>query len=211
MPTPISAPASATTCTRCPRRSAPRSEPRRCSLRGTPRSTSRRSKTSGWRRSCATRATSMRRAMCCSGTAAFGSRTSPMSSPATASPRSVRQIANDEEQAIAALAQAASVEMTWHDSVHLGACRELLPTGSLMYVSHIPGQTWAQTVSTCAAVRAVGLEPVPHLPARELSSDAALQHLLAELAARANIKQALVIAGDRAEPLGPFSQTLDVL
>lgn len=131
-----------------------------------------------------------------------------MSSPATVLPRELK---SGEQQAIAALARAASVEMTWHDSMHLDACRDLLPPRALMYVSHIPGQTWRETLSTCAAVRAAGLEPVPHVPVREVTDEAALENLLAELVAQAAVRQVLLIAGDRSAPLGPFSQALDVL
>jgi len=134
-----------------------------------------------------------------------------MSSPATVSPRSTRDAAVDEKQAIAALAQRASIEMTWHDSVHLDACGAFLSPGTLMYVSHIPGQTWRETLSTCEAVRTAGLEPVPHVPVRELTGKAALDNLLAELVARASVKRLLLIAGDRADPLGPFSEALDVM
>jgi methylenetetrahydrofolate reductase (NADPH) len=135
-----------------------------------------------------------------------------MSSPATASLHSARDAAVGEEKlAIAALAQAASVEMTWHDSVHLDACRAFLTSGTLMYVSHIAGQTWRETLSTCVAVRGAGLEPVPHLPVRELTDEAVLEGLLSDLVARADVKRVLLIAGDRAAPLGPFSQALDVL
>ena len=101
--------------------------------------------------------------------------------------------------------------MTWHDSVQLDACRAFLTLGTLMYVSHIPGQTWRETLSTCVAVRGSGLEPVPHLPVRELTNEAVLETLLQELVAQAGVRRVLLIAGDRAAPLGPFSQALDVL
>jgi methylenetetrahydrofolate reductase (NADPH) len=134
-----------------------------------------------------------------------------MSSPATVSPRSAPDAVADETRAIAALAQRASVEMTWHDSVHLDACSALLSPGTLMYVSHIPGQTWRETLTTCEAVRAAGLEPVPHVPVRELTGEAALDSVLRELVARAGVRRVLLIAGDRADSLGPFSEALDVM
>src|SRR5215471_7123210 len=149
--------------------------------------------------------------MCCNGTVASGSRMSPTSSPATALPRSAVRASDDEAQAIVALARQASVEMTWHDSVHLDVCSRHLARGTLMYVSYIPGQTWEQTLSTCIAVRAAGLEPVPHVPVRELAGETVLERLVADLAGRAGVRRLLLIAGDRAEPCGPFAQTLDVL
>ena len=136
---------------------------------------------------------------------------SPTSSPATALPPSVGRGLDDEAGAIAALAQQASVETTWHDSAHLDACSRHLAPGTRVYVSHIPGQTWEQTLSACVAARAVGLEPVPHIPVRELTDEAALERLVAELVAQAGVRRVLLIAGDRDVPRGAYAQSLDVL
>ena len=120
---------------------------------------------------------------------------SPTSSPATGSPASGPQARADEARAIAALAQRASVETTWHDSNRLKVCRQLLARGALAYVSFVPGQTWRETISTCVAARAAGLEPVPHIPARELSSVEALDNLVVQLTARAGVRRVLLIGG----------------
>jgi methylenetetrahydrofolate reductase (NADPH) len=122
-----------------------------------------------------------------------------------------QEAAAPEMRAIAALAQSASVEMTWRDTVHLEACRHLLAHGTLLYVSHIPGQTWRQTLDSCIAIRAAGLEPVPHLPVRELASERVLEQLVADLVDYARVQRVLLIAGDRRHPAGPFSESLDVM
>src|SRR5262249_52349347 len=75
----------------------------------------------------------------------------------------------------------------------------------------IPGQSWDQTLVTCSAVRASGLEPVPHVPVRELADETALRKLVAALAGEADVHRLLLIAGDRDEPRGALAQTLDVL
>jgi methylenetetrahydrofolate reductase (NADPH) len=136
---------------------------------------------------------------------------SPTSSHATGSPASAPQARGDEARAIASLARHASVETTWHDSSRLKAGHALLARGALAYVSFVPGQTWRETISSCVAVRAVGLEPVPHIPARELSSAAALDNLVAQLTTRAGVRRVLLVGGDRNVPAGPFEQSLDVL
>jgi methylenetetrahydrofolate reductase (NADPH) len=136
---------------------------------------------------------------------------SPTSSPATGSPASGLQALADEPRAIAALAQRASIEVTWHDSSRLRACQGRLARGTPAYVSFVPGQTWRETITACIAVRAAGWEPVPHIPARELPSVAALDNLVMQLTTRAAVRRVLLIAGDRNEPTGPFAQSLDVL
>lgn len=117
----------------------------------------------------------------------------------------------DERAAIAALAGGASVEMTRHDRQALADCKSSLARDTRVFVSHLPGQTWDQTVDTCAAVRDLGFEPVPHVPARQLQDLVALERLASNLALGAHVRQALVIAGDSPTPLGPFASTQDVL
>ena len=122
-----------------------------------------------------------------------------------------RPVAERESGAITALAQQASVEMTCHDSAHLDACRASLATGASVYVSFLPGQTWRETLLACVAVRNSGLEPVPHLPVREFADGRELERVVADLVAQAGIRRVLLIAGDRADPRGPFANTLDVI
>lgn len=128
------------------------------------------------------------------------------SSPATDSPSSA-----DEAGAIARLARGASVELTWHDAAQLGACRRHLAPRSRVYVSFVPGQTWRHTIDACVEVRRAGLEPVPHIPARELASAGAFENLASQLRSRPAVRRVLLIAGDRAAPAGPFASSLDAL
>lgn len=101
--------------------------------------------------------------------------------------------------------------MTWHDADQLERCRSLLMPGTAVFVSHLPAQTWRQTIETCVAVRAHGFEPVPHVPVRRLADVTALERLVADLVARAQVSRVLLIAGDAPEPAGAFSATLDAL
>ena len=116
-----------------------------------------------------------------------------------------------EERAIVALARRASVEMTWRHASELPACRSLLAPGTCVFASYLPGQTWQQSIDTCAAIRQNGFEPVPHVPVRQLIDMAALERLAANLAGQAGVRQVLLIAGDSPRPVGEFSTTLDAL
>src|SRR5947207_625817 len=116
-----------------------------------------------------------------------------------------------EQQEVAALARAASLEMTWRDVDQLESCRASLPPGAAVFASHLPRQTWQQTLETCVAIRDRGFEPVPHVPVRLLPDVATFEHLIADLVARAHVSRVLLIAGDSPESIGPFSATLDAL
>jgi methylenetetrahydrofolate reductase (NADPH) len=80
-----------------------------------------------------------------------------------------------------------------------------------VYVSHLPKQAWKDTEATCAALRAAGLDPVPHLPVRLVTDAGALDRLLGGLVRSARIAEVLLVAGDYATPRGPFATVADVL
>jgi methylenetetrahydrofolate reductase (NADPH) len=86
----------------------------------------------------------------------------------------------------------------------------LLRCGQRLFVSYLPGQTWEQTMRTCAQVHAAGLEPVPHIPVRLLESDSRLDEVLGA-ASRAGARELLLISGDFPEACGPYSNVLQVL
>jgi methylenetetrahydrofolate reductase (NADPH) len=117
----------------------------------------------------------------------------------------------DEAAGVVALARGASIEINHADVKHLPAAQALLAAGTRIFVSHLPRQSWAQTVEACAAVRRAGFEPVPHLPVRLLPDAATLSRVLAELVERARASDVLLVAGDYAQPAGPYEQVGQVL
>jgi methylenetetrahydrofolate reductase (NADPH) len=121
------------------------------------------------------------------------------------------ELSASERQDVAALARAASVEMTWRDVDQLDRCRALLAAETAVFASHLPGQTWRQTLETCVAIRGHGFEPVPHVPVRRLADVATFERLVADLVGEAKVSRMLLIAGDSPNSIGPFSATLDAL
>lgn len=86
-----------------------------------------------------------------------------------------------------------------------------LPSPVEVYVPYLPEESDASRVDACAMLRRAGLEPVPHISARRLTSLAALEALLAALRDNAQIERVFLIAGDLAQPIGPFSDSLSVI
>ena len=115
-----------------------------------------------------------------------------------------------ERAAIVRLCRNASLEMTYHDAGHLNECRALLGRGGRIYVSHLPQQSWEQSVAAAIEVQEAGFTPVPHVPARHLVNAEQLDQLLGQLTSKAGVEQLLLIAGDR-EPVGSFVSSGDVL
>lgn len=114
-------------------------------------------------------------------------------------------------EAIAALAARASIETSTRDLAEVAGYATLLRPGTDVYVTWIPGRTAEHIVAVCAGLQRVGMNPVPHLAAREIAGVAALDRLLARLRAEAGVARALVIAGDVAKPAGPFASSLALL
>lgn len=112
---------------------------------------------------------------------------------------------------IAQLALQASVEINVQDTHDLVASQQWLARGTRLYVSHLPRQTWAETLEACREVRTAGFNPIPHVPVRLLSSESVLEQLLAQFIAEAGVDEVLLIAGDQARPVGPFATTSEVL
>jgi methylenetetrahydrofolate reductase (NADPH) len=112
---------------------------------------------------------------------------------------------------IAQLAREASIEMNVPDVRDLEASRSLLPPGKKVYVSHLPRQTWQQTLDACRAVREAGFEPVPHVPVRLLEGQRTLDHFLADAVRSAGVLEVLLVAGDYPQPAGPYAAVADVL
>lgn len=124
----------------------------------------------------------------------------PMSPPDIGSPAEVID-----------LCRGASLEMSVHDRAALSECAALLPSGARVYINHLPRQRWEQTIAAARDVRAVGLEPVPHVPACQLADHGELGWLLGELAQHADVAHILLVAGDRPQPKGEFAQSIDVM
>lgn len=114
-------------------------------------------------------------------------------------------------QAIAQLAQNASIELNVQDLKHLRASRELLAPGKRIYISHLPKQTWEDTLLACRQVSDAGFEPIPHVPVRLVRSEAALDRFFERAVREGRINEVLLIAGDYREVAGSYAAVADVL
>ena len=83
--------------------------------------------------------------------------------------------------------------------------------GTQIYLSAVPTRPQEDVVEPAARLRVAGLEPVPHLAVRNFASAEALGRFLDRLAGEAGVRRLLVIAGDRAEPAGPFHGALEAI
>jgi methylenetetrahydrofolate reductase (NADPH) len=89
--------------------------------------------------------------------------------------------------------------------------RALLPQGTRVYIAHIAGTPIDEMVATAARLRAEGFEPMPHLPARIIPDRAALADWLARYRGEAYVRQALLLGGGVAQPVGAFDNSMQLM
>lgn len=87
----------------------------------------------------------------------------------------------------------------------------LLPAATRVYIAFVPGEDWRNVVEAACQVRAAGLIPVPHVPARSIASEGELEAFLRELTDRAGVDQVLAIGGGLDRPQGPYPSSLALL
>jgi methylenetetrahydrofolate reductase (NADPH) len=83
--------------------------------------------------------------------------------------------------------------------------------GTPLYIANIPGTTIDETVALASRLGREGMEPVPHIVARRVSSFATLEDLLARLAGEAGVGRVLIVAGDNAKASGELHSSLQII
>lgn len=104
-----------------------------------------------------------------------------------------------------------SLEMTGKDVAKLEEARDTIPPGTRINVTFLENEELRMRLDAAKAVKRLGCVPVPHISARRLRSQQMLEEYLSALAAEDACENVLVIAGDPAEPLGPFEDALAVI
>lgn len=126
-------------------------------------------------------------------------------------PRTAADAASETVASISAFMRGASLEATRPTTDDVDALKAAAAPGAPVFLSAVPARPQEDVVGQAALVRAAGLEPVPHLAVRNFASPDALGRFLDRLAGEAGVRRLLVIAGDRAEPAGPFHGALEAI
>jgi methylenetetrahydrofolate reductase (NADPH) len=127
-----------------------------------------------------------------------------MSSPASA-------IDSRLNPRIAELVTGGSLEISPRELHRLGEVAALLPKDTCVYIPSLPGLPLSRTLEMVAALRAAGLDPVPHVSARRVLDRAEFESFLKEATRKHGVHRVLVIGGDEPRAKGPFNDSLEVL
>ena len=131
-------------------------------------------------------------------------------------PRPIRRITPigsipSPKQSIIELLSGFTAETTPAAAAKIADYRVHLPPGATVYITFLPGSKFADTVAVAIRLRREGFIPVPHVAARSMPNRAFLEENLARLTGEAGVDQALLVGGAVSQPLGEFSDTMQLL
>jgi methylenetetrahydrofolate reductase (NADPH) len=104
-----------------------------------------------------------------------------------------------------------SLEMTAKDIEQIAETAAVLPQGTAVSVTFLPGESFASRIDAAVEVHRMGLRPVPHISARRLTSEGELEGFLERLAEMVELRHVFVVAGDLPQPSGPYDDALAVI
>jgi methylenetetrahydrofolate reductase (NADPH) len=113
--------------------------------------------------------------------------------------------------ALEAFLKGFSIEVMPRTAEKVESFRDILPTGTRVYIAHIDGTPIEEMVATAKRLNAEGYPVMPHFPARIIKDKATLQDWVARYQGEANVKQALLLAGGVPQPVGEFHTSMQLL
>jgi methylenetetrahydrofolate reductase (NADPH) len=106
---------------------------------------------------------------------------------------------------------ASSLEISPRELHRAPEVAALLPADTCVYIPSLAGLPLTRTLDAIAAIRAAGLDPVPHVSARRIRDAGEFSEFLKNAASRHGVHRVLLIGGDEPRPQGPFADSLQVL
>ncbi|MEL6505110.1 MAG: methylenetetrahydrofolate reductase [Pseudomonadota bacterium] len=87
----------------------------------------------------------------------------------------------------------------------------MMPVGTRLYITDVGIDPVADIIKASRMVTDMGYSPVPHIPARRIESEGALEARLSGLVNDAGVNDILIIAGEADQQMGPYSESLQIL
>jgi methylenetetrahydrofolate reductase (NADPH) len=115
-----------------------------------------------------------------------------------------------DKRVVQELVKGYSIETTVQQSQRIESFADMLPAGTQLYIAHVPGTDFADTVTLAARLRREGMEPVPHIVGRRIQNLAEAEDFVKKLAGE-GVQQVLVVAGDVSTPVGSLTSGLEIL
>lgn len=107
--------------------------------------------------------------------------------------------------------QRLSIEITGKQIEKLPVLQANLRPGTRVFIALIDPADVAAQLHAATELRNAGFEPVPHIPARFVRDEEDLKSRIAALAAKAGVKEMLVLGGGAPTPVGKFDAAIQLL
>ncbi|MEX0408061.1 methylenetetrahydrofolate reductase [Aquibium sp. LZ166] len=104
-----------------------------------------------------------------------------------------------------------SIEVMPRTAAKVENFRDLLPSGTRVYIAHIEGTPIDDMVSTATRLSADGFDVMPHIPARLIRDAGELETWVGRYREEAGVDQALLLAGGAAQPAGDLTSSIDMM
>jgi methylenetetrahydrofolate reductase (NADPH) len=114
-------------------------------------------------------------------------------------------------EAVVSFLRKFTIESTPKEGDRIANFGEYLDKGRWIYIAHVGGTPYTEQISMAKRLKGEGFEPVLHITARDLTSEAMLDDILTRYAGEAGGTNILLIAGDLPKPAGEFDNTVKVL
>ena len=103
-----------------------------------------------------------------------------------------------------------SIEVMPRTAEKVESFRDLLPTGTRVYIAHIEGTPIEDMVATAKRIGAEGFDVMPHFPARIIKDKTTLTDWVARYK-DVGVSQGLLLAGGVAQPVGDYATSMQLL
>ena len=103
-----------------------------------------------------------------------------------------------------------SIEVMPRTAAKIEDFRKILPVGTRVYVAHLDGTPIEEMVETAKRLNDEGFPVMPHFPARIIADQATLDEWIKRYA-DVGVSQALLLAGGVDNPLGDFTDSMQLL
>ncbi|MCV0427358.1 MAG: methylenetetrahydrofolate reductase [Roseibium sp.] len=104
-----------------------------------------------------------------------------------------------------------SIEVLPRTAAKIADFRDILPSGTRVYIAHIEGTPIEQMVKTARRIASEGFEVMPHFPARLIKDTATLENWIAMYQGEAGVDQALLLAGGIRKPAGELHSSIQLM
>jgi methylenetetrahydrofolate reductase (NADPH) len=128
-------------------------------------------------------------------------------SPSEMGPRRVP----DLRQVLKELLRDCSAEVTSGDRRSIEVAIASMHPGAEVFIASLPSDSAERQLLAAARLKRAGLTPVPHLVARNMQNLAEFDAILRRLTSEAGVDRALILAGDRDQPAGSLTCSLQLL